>query len=98
MYVEDMRCGALLRESHSSIAAQKNLERRPDQLEAVGGGCCAANGPSRTKKLAQELQLTQSVGEVIRIQAGDKRKKAVISEDAHNVVRKAKWHVQMGLD
>jgi hypothetical protein len=71
---------ALLREAHSSIAAQKIPERRLDQLGAVGGECCVANGPIRMKKLAQELQLAQSVGELNRRQAEDKRKKAVISE------------------
>jgi hypothetical protein len=94
-----MRCGALLREAHSSIAAQKIPERRLDQLGAVGGECCVANDPIRMEKLAQELQLAQSVGELNRRQAEDKRKKAVISEDLHREqVQKAEWHDGMGLD
>ena len=69
------------------------------QLGAVGGECCVANDPIRMEKLAQELQLAQSVGELNRRQAEDKRKKAVISEDLHREqVQKAKWHDGMGLD
>ena len=63
------------------VAQQHKKIRRggqTDQLGAVGGGWCVANGPSRMKKLAQELQLAQSVGEINRTQAEDKRKKAVI--------------------
>jgi hypothetical protein len=80
--IEQLRCGALLREAHSSIAAaQKIPERRPDQLGAIGGECCVANGPDRMEKLEQELQLSVSLGvRNARAQADDKRKKAVISE------------------
>jgi hypothetical protein len=41
-------------------AAQKIPERGPDQLGAIGGECCVANGPDRMEKLEQELQLSVS--------------------------------------
>ena len=90
----------MLREAHSSIAAQKIPERRLDQLGAIGGECCVANGPDRMEKLEQELQLSVPLGaELNRAQADDKRKKAVISGASHREqVQKAKWHDGMGLD
>ena len=52
------------------------------------------------EKLEQELQLSVSLAGVLnRAQAGDKRKKAVISEASHREqVQKAKWHDGMGLE
>ena len=63
---EDLTVREIMRDCGGIGAIKKLAKRKLDAAGFINSDCCEANGPERTKRLKQALQLASSMAEIER--------------------------------